>query len=178
MKKWIAAVVVSFGLMSAGGHLAKAEEMKLGFVDMQKALQTVEAGKKAKAQLEKEFNAKKKDLQTEEGAIRKMGEEFKKQALVMNEEARAKKQGEIQERVMKLQELQARSQMELQQKEHDLTQPIIIKLRTIVSELAKQKNYNAILEKNENTVIFSQDKDDLTTEVVNRYNSTAGKSSG
>ena len=36
-----------------------------------------EAGKKAKMQLEKEFNAKKKEVQTEETAIRKMGEELR-----------------------------------------------------------------------------------------------------
>lgn len=136
---------------------------------MQRALQTVDSGKKAKAQLEKEFNAKKKDLQAEETAIKKMGEEFKKQSLVLSDEARMKKQGEIQERIMKFQETTARSQAEIQQKEGELTEPIIHKIRKIIGELAKKKGYSVILEKNENTVLFSLEKDELTEEVISLY---------
>ena len=146
-----------------------AEDLKIGTVDMQKALQTVDAGKKARTQLEKEFNTRKKDLQTEEAAIKKMSDEFKKQSLVMSDEARGKKQAEIQERIIKFQEMTNRSQQEIQLKERDLTQPIITKIRTLISEMAKKKGYSIVLEKNENTVLFSQEKDDLTSEVITAY---------
>lgn len=162
--------------LTATAGAAKAEDIKIGTVDMQKALQTVDAGKKAKSELEKEFNAKKKELQTEEAAIKKMGEEFKKQSLVMNEEARGKKQGEIQERIMRFQETTARSQAEIQQKEHQLTEPIISRLKSIVGEMAKTKGYTIVLEKNENMVLFSQEKDDMTEQVISAYNKEKGKS--
>lgn len=162
----VASVLVSF----SAPRFAFAEEMKIGVVDMQSALQQVEAGKKAKAQLEKEVSSKTKELQTEEAALRKAGEEFKKQALVMSDDARAKKQAELQERFMKLQELQQKSTVELQKKERELSQPIINKIRGIIAELAKQKGYAVVLEKNENTVLFSQDKDDMTNEVIAAYN--------
>ncbi|MEK6577606.1 MAG: OmpH family outer membrane protein, partial [Bdellovibrionota bacterium] len=71
---------MSFGAKSA---LAVDENARIGTVDMQKALQTVEAGKNAKLQLEKEFNAKKKTLQAEEAKIKKMLVEFQKVSLVM-----------------------------------------------------------------------------------------------
>ncbi len=163
-----ASLVISVIGMSAVSH---AEEMKVGTVDMQKALQSVEAGKKAKAQLEKDFNAKKKELQGEEAAIKKATEEFKKQALVLSDEARAKKQQELQERIMKFQETTARSQQEIQQKEQDLTAPIITGLRSIIGETAKKKGYSVILEKNENNVLYSQEKDDLTAEIISTFNS-------
>ena len=158
--------------LALGSNAARAQDAttNIGTVDMQKALQSVEAGKKAKSQLEKEFNAKKKELQAEEASIKKMGEEFKKQSLVMNDEARAKKQGELQERIMKFQETTGRSQQEIQVKERELTEPIIVKLRGVIGEIAKQKGYGVVLEKNENTVLFSQEKDDLTTEVVTAFN--------
>ncbi len=158
---------MSFGAKSA---LAVDENARIGTVDMQKALQTVEAGKNAKLQLEKEFNAKKKTLQAEEAKIKKMHEEFQKQSLVMNEEARAKKQQEIQKILMGFQEMTARSQQEIQMKEQDLTKPIITKIRNLVTDLAKKKGYTIVLEKNENMVLFSQEKDDLTTEVIALYN--------
>lgn len=167
----LSVVMIYAGMASAFA----AEDTRIGVVDMHKALQTVEAGKKAKAQLEKEFNAKKKALQDEEAAIKKMVEEFKKQSLVMSDEARAKKQGELQERGMKFQELQARSQMELQQKEAELTQPILGKLRGLIADIAKQKGYTVVLEKNENTVLFSQEKDDFTNDVISAYNKLPAK---
>jgi outer membrane protein len=165
--------VLIFGTLltqAAPQAFAADDVLKVGTVDMQHALQSVEAGKKAKSQLEKEFNAKKKDLQSEEASIKKMGEEFKKQAAVMNEDARAKKQAEIQERIMKFQEVTARSQADIQQKERDLTQPIIVKLRGVISDLAKSKGYTVVLEKNENTVLYSLEKDDLTQDVIGAYN--------
>jgi outer membrane protein len=154
---------------------ARAEDQRIGTVDMQKALQTVDNGKKAKAQLEKEFKAKQKEVQEEEASIRKAGEELEKQSLVMNEEAKNRKRGELQQRIMKLQESTARSQQELQAKEHDLTKPIIDRLRSIIADLAKKKNYTVVLERNENTVLFSQDKDDMTQEVIDSYNKSPNK---
>ncbi len=154
-----------------------AAEVKIGTVDMQKALQSVDSGKKAKAQLEKEFNAKKKELQGEETSIRKATEEFKKQSLVMSDEARAKKQGELQERIMKFQELTSRSQMEIQQKEKELTQPLINRLKGIIADLAKKGDYSVVLEKSENSVLFSLEKDDLTSEVISNFNKQAKSNS-
>lgn len=158
---------VGLGISTLG--LANAAETKIATVDMQRALQTVESGKVAKSQLEKEFNAKKKELQAEEASIKKMTEEFKKQSLVMSDEARAKKQGELQERIMKFQELTARSQSDIQQKERELTHPIITKLRTVIADAAKKHEYTVVLEKSENSVLYSQDKDDLTTEVISTF---------
>ncbi len=172
MKAFKTFSVLAIAILSATSFAA--EEMKIATVDMQKAIQTVEAGKKAKAQLETELTKKKKELETEEVSVKKMVEEFKKQSLVMNEEARGKKQAEIQERMVKLQETHAKYQGELQQKERDLTAPIVKRLKDIVAEIAKAKGYKVVLEKNENNVLYSEDKDDMTSDVVAKFN--AGKS--
>ncbi len=165
--KFVILAALALGSVSS---FAADEATKVAVVDMQKALQSVEAGKKAKAQLEKDFNTKKKMLQDEEGAIRKLTEEFKKQTLALSEDAKAKKQQEIQERIMKFQENTARSQGEIQQKEAELTAPILKNLRDMIKEVATKKTFAIIVDKNENTVLFAQDSLDLTQEVVNAYN--------
>lgn len=170
-----AAAVLGFvSLLGVGSSVAavpgNADDVKIGTVDMQQALQSVEAGKQAKAQLEKIFNSKKQELQSEEAAIKKAVEELQKQASVMNEAALAKKQAELQQRIVQFQEKTARSQAEIQQKEQQLTEPIINKLRGIVSNMAKKKGYTVVLEKNENAVLFSQEKDDLTQDVIKAFN--------
>lgn len=162
--------MLGLGLLFSSFARAADETVHIGFVDMQKAIQTSEPGKKARSGLEKEFNDKKKELQAEENNLKKMVEEFKKQSLALSEEARAKKQAEIQERAMKHQEIVSKYQMEIQNKEQDLTKPIVDKLRNVIATIAKDKGYTLIIEKNENTVLYSLEKDDLTAQVIEAYN--------
>lgn len=162
-------IYLILALSSAMANEVKPD-LKIGYVDMQKALQTVDAGKKAKSELEAEFNKKKKELQNEETAIKKMHEDLTKQAAVLNDAARAKKQAEIQERIMKFQENTQRSQAEIQKKEQSLTEPIVKKLRAQIKEISEKKGYQLVLEKNENTVLYSLEKDDLTQELINEAN--------
>lgn len=145
--------------------------VKIAVVDMQKAIQTVDAGKKAKSQLEKEYATKKKMIDDEEKALQKLFEELKKQSLVMNDEAKMKKQQELQERGMKLQQTRFQAQTELQQKEADLTSPIVKKMKEEIKSLAAKKGYTLVLDKNETNVLFSQDADDLTGDLVSTFNS-------
>ncbi|MGZ3688449.1 MAG: OmpH family outer membrane protein [Bdellovibrionota bacterium] len=170
MKKSTIFLAPLFAAILAASGVARAEEVKIGTVDMERALQNVEAGRKAKSQLEKEAINKKKELEGEEASIKKMGEELKKQSMVLSDDARAKKQAELQERYLKFQEKGARTQMEFQQRQQELITPIVSKLKTIITDLSKKRGYTVILEKNENTVLFSQDKDDLTNEVISAFN--------
>ena len=98
----------------------------------------------------------------------------------MSEEARAKKQAELQDRILKFQKSRDEATFDIQTKERDLTQPIIHKLKSIISDVAKKKSYTVVLEKNENTVLYSLEKDDLTTEVISTFDqqSKSEKSSG
>jgi outer membrane protein len=157
---------------------AWSAEVKIGTVDMQRALQAVESGKKAKAQLEKEYNAKKEELLKKETAIKKLTEEFQKQTLAMSEEARAKRQAALQQDILQFQQLTARSQTEIQQKERELFQPIFNKLKGVIAETAKRHEFTVILEKNENNVLYSQEKDDMTNEVITTFDkqTKSGKS--
>jgi outer membrane protein len=170
MKRQILGWMAAVAMFSVGVARAEAPAQKIGLVEMQRALQSVEAGQKAKTSLEKEFNAKKAELQKKEADFKKDAEEFKKQAVVMNDEARAKKENELRERLMKLQENMQKAQADIQQKEQALTKPLVEKLRAIITEMAKARGYTMVLEKNEATVIFSQESDDLTKDVIAEFN--------
>lgn len=152
-------------LLASGAHAA---EMKIGFVDMQKAVQSTDSGKKAKKDLEGEFEKKKKELQAKEGDLKKMGEDLEKKKSVLSEEALAKKQSEFQEEMMKYREVVGKSQMDLQKKERDLTQPILDKMRRTIEKVAKEKGYSMVLENNA-IVLFASKDNDLTDEVVKAF---------
>jgi len=149
--------------------LAAQADTKIGYIDMQKAIQETGAGKKAKKELEDEFNKKKKDLEKMEADIKKKGEDFEKRSGVMNEDARNKKQAELQGDMRKYQETAGKAQMEIQKRERDLTQPIVTKLREILEGIAKKEDYTIVLEKAENSVMWAKKEIDLTDRVVKDY---------
>jgi len=159
-------VLIAMSLVLSAA-IAKADT-KIGFVDMQKAIQATAAGKKAKTELEGDFNKKKKDLEKKEADLKKMGEDLEKKKSVMSEEALGKKQAEFQEEMMKYRDVVGKSQVEIQKKERELTAPILEKMKKTIAKLAKDKGYSLILE-NSQMVLFSTAESDLTDEVVKSF---------
>ncbi len=162
MKKML--IVLSMLLTAA---LAQAE-MKIGFVDMQKAIQSTTAGKKAKTELETEFNKKKKELEKKEADLKKMGEDLEKKKSVLSEEALGKKQAEFQEEMLKYRDVVGKSQIEIQKKERELTSPILDKMKKVIAKLAKEKSYTMVIE-NSQMVLYATAEADLTEDVIKAF---------
>ena len=160
----IIAFVVSALLLNAG--FVRADDMKIGLIDMQRAIQNSPAGKKAKGELEQAFNKKKKELQDQENALKKDKEAFDKKQAALSDSAKKEQQAKLQEKFMKYQDTLQKSQAEIQKKEQEMSQPIVTKIREKVADIAKKKGLSLVLEKNENIVIYSQEKDDITEEVM------------
>lgn len=145
-----------------------AAEFKAGVVNLQKAIQATSAGKKAKTELEADFEKKKKDLQKKEGDLKKIQEDIEKKKSVLSEEVLAKKQDEFREEMMKFQQVVQKNQSEIQKKEQELTQPILEKMKKIIDKMSKEKGYSMVLE-NTAMVLFVDPAHDLTDEVVKAF---------
>ncbi len=154
--------------MATGLTVSQAATTNIAVVDMQKAIQATAEGKKAKTELEGEFEKKKKELQKREADLKKMGEDIEKKKAVLSEEALGKKQSEFQEEMMKYRETMGKSQVEIQKKERDLTAPILEKMRKIIEKVAKEKGFNLVLE-NSGSILFAEKTNDITDDVVKAY---------
>ncbi len=150
---------------------AFAAETKIGVVDMQRAVQATSAGKKAKKELEGEFEKRKKDLQKKEADLKKMNDDLEKKKSVLSEEVLARRQGELQEEMMKYREVLNKNQMEIQKKERDLTQPILEKMKKAIDVVAKEGGYTYVLE-NSPMVLFADPAHDLTDKVIKAFEKT------
>lgn len=168
--KCVASLALAGFLMSQ----AQAAEGKIGYVDMQKAIQETSTGKKAKKELEAEFNAKKAELQKKEGDLKKMDEDLRKKSAALSDEMRAKKMQELQQAAMGFQKEVGESQMNIQKKERELTNPILEKLQAALEKVAKDGGFTMVIEKGEQSVLYAQKDLDLTQAVVAEYEKTAG----
>ncbi|MCB9073077.1 MAG: OmpH family outer membrane protein [Bdellovibrionaceae bacterium] len=162
MKKLMLMMIVSLFAMVASA------EFKAGVIDMQKAIQSTKAGKKAKDELEKEFEKKKVDLKKKEDDLKKRAEEFEKKKMVLADKSREEQQIALQQDMMKFREDLNKSQMMIQQKERELTKPILDKLQKAISDVAKEKDLSVVLEKTEQSVMWAKADMDITEEVIKK----------
>jgi outer membrane protein len=149
---------------------AFASETKFGTVDMQKILLLSDAGKEAKEQLalkaakyEAEKNVKEEDL-------KKLKGELEKQSVLLSEVARGAKEKDYQQKLKEYQRFLKDAQDDLQARNDEYTNKIVEEIVKVVQEYGKKNAYTYILVKNE-SMIFMDDKVDLTDELLKQFNS-------
>src|ERR1700752_2385603 len=77
-------------------RFARAEEMRLGYVDLQRAMYETEDGRKAKAQLKKVFEQKQKELDELQENFKKKKEDFDKKRTLLSADKVREKETELQ----------------------------------------------------------------------------------
>jgi len=142
----------------------------VGKVDVQKVLITVNQGVNVRDQLKKTFDEKQKILKDEEDKIRKLQEDYQKKASVINDKEKGKKEREIQEKIMAIQQKTAGYQKEIQEMEQKLKSPILDNVKKVVDEVAKSNDVDMVYEAATAPILFAKEEKDLTDEVVKLYN--------
>lgn len=156
-------------LLLAMTFVVPAHALTLGKVDIQKVLLSVKQGQKVRDDLKKEFDKKQAELQKEEGAIRKMQEDFQKQGVVMNDKAKAKKEQEIQEKIIMLQQKSMSYQKEIQEMENKLKKPILDRVKEIIDVVSKDAGVDMTYEASTAPIVYAKSEKDLTPEVIKAY---------
>jgi outer membrane protein len=105
--------VIAAGLMRP----ALAEEVKLGYVDLRRALHETEDGHKAESSLKKVFDQKQKELDEQQEDVKKAIEDLNKKRTLLPADTVRQKESELQERVAKVQQTYMRHQQDLAAKE-------------------------------------------------------------
>ena len=162
-------------LLSLFARSLHAEDLKLGFVDLRRALAETEDGRKARANLKKEFDKKQKELDEQQEDVKKALEDLKKKRTLLPDNTVRQKDAELQERIGKVQQTYMRLQQELAAKEEEATTPIVERLQRIIGKIAASENFTMVLDKSAG-VVFAKPHLDLTNEVIRRFN--AGEEKG
>src|SRR4029450_7553133 len=102
--------------------------------------------KAARARLETLKEQKQKDLDKAQDALKKDKETFDKQASTMTEQARKGKAEGRQKGFIDLQQNFEKGRAELAQKENEEFQPIVGKMRSIITSIAQKEGFQMGLE--------------------------------
>jgi len=165
-----AALAVATFVLSLPAHA----ELKVGYVDLQRALQEVEEGRAAQSRLKGLLEGKQKELDKEQETLKKEGETLEKQASAMSEETRVQKQRELERKALELQQKWMKGQQEMKGKEQEELRVIFAKMDPIIASIAQRENITMVFDKSNSGLVYAPSSLDLTNELVRLYNSQHG----
>lgn len=172
MKKTLLLLVI-FVLLA--GQSVYAAEVKIGIVDLMKALNESDSGKKAKSDLEGMIKSKQVILDGKGKEIEKLKGDLEKQASVLSADAKKSKEEDLEKMLREYQRLVTDSQNDVKKKEGELTGEILKELRAIIDKMGAEGGYTMILENVDGIVLFSKKEINLTDVVLKKYNESKAK---
>ncbi|HWV38487.1 MAG TPA: OmpH family outer membrane protein [Vulgatibacter sp.] len=149
---------------------AQAAEVKIGYVDLQRALNEVEEGQTAKARLKAKFERSQAQLDQEQASLKARREELDKKRLAMDEATLRQKAEELDKEFVRVSGLYSKLQKELSDEEREATAQIFKKMRTLIADMAEKQGFTYVLEMNESGLLYGPPSLDLTNELVRAYN--------
>ncbi len=172
MKSWKYLSLLVFFMAFAA--TAQAQAMKIGLVDFQEALNQVEEGRRAKAALKAQFDAKQKSLTDKQNTLKALKDQLETQRAALSAEAMKQKEAEYRDRFLDLQKTLAESRNEMATKEAEMTQGIVQKLRGAVTQIGQKEGFNLIFETSSDAILYAPQAVNLTPKLIQAYNSGGG----
>ncbi len=158
--------VVFLSLFATVAHA----DIKLGYVDLQRALIEVGEGQAAKNKLKGEMDKKKSELDAEQAKLTDDKAVLDKQGAMMSEEVRTQKFTEWQKRLYDVMQKAQKVQVELQDKERNELKKIFEKMDPIIAAIAQREGLTMVFEKTDSGLVYAPPSLDLTNELVRTYN--------
>ncbi|MDD2897416.1 MAG: OmpH family outer membrane protein [Desulfuromonadaceae bacterium] len=170
----LAGIVAACVALAFASTTVFAADLKLGYIDMQRALNGSEAGKEAKEQLAAKVKKYQDEINVKQEDLKKAKDELEKQGMLLSDTARAAKEKDYQNKLKDFQRFTKDAQDELQGKDEELTRKILEGMEKVIKEYGSQKGYTFIFVKNE-SMLFADDKADLTEEILKLFNANRKK---
>jgi outer membrane protein len=144
-------------------------DIKIGWVDMQRAVNECNAGKEAKKALTKEVEKVQRLIAEKQKELQEMKGSLEQQGLMLTPEARASREKEFQTKLRDSQRWGEDIKDEFNQKRIEMERNISSGLVQVVQEIGAKEGYTVILQRNENIVLFTTKSIDLTDLVIKAY---------
>jgi outer membrane protein len=161
-------ILIAVFVLALSTYAFAADSVKIGYIDMQQALNESDSGKEAKADLEKMVKARQVKIDEKIAMRDKLMAEIEKQSVVLSEDAKRQKQDELEQLGRDVERLVSDSNAELQKQPREMELEIIKDLDVILKELGEDGKYTIILPAE--VILYSAEGIDITDTVIKKLN--------
>jgi outer membrane protein len=150
-----------------------AQELKIGYVDVLRLKQEYKEYQQAEAQFQKQMNVWQARADSMQQQMQELADKLEKQSLMLTEQA---KNDIRQELLVKQNEYQVfvsevmGPEGEAAAKEYELSKPLLEKIETVIKLIALKGNYAYILDRTAGSVLYADEKYDITDKVLVELN--------
>ena len=176
VKKVVSASIALFFLLGISANAA--DIAKIGVVDFLRILETSNAGKAGQAEIKKQADKMKADLEKKGAEIEELKRKIEKDSMVGNKEMREEKEREVQIKYLDFKNLEKKYSSELQKIQSDSLVRIQKEVQTIADEIGKKEGYLLIIEKREAGVFYAPTSVDITDKLIQQYNAKFAQKPG
>ena len=160
------------GVAPLEAKTADAADLKVALVDFQRAINETTLGQKADKELKAEAAEKQKKFEIMKKELDEQRQEFEKQRLVLTGKTLDDKRNALQQKFMDIEKIGIKYEQSLGEKRAEKLQKIVEGLRATVEAMGAEGKYDFIFEKTQGGVLFSLGAQDVTDEVVKRFDKT------
>ena len=146
-----------------------ADVAKIGVANMQRVLETSNAGKSAQEQIKKQKDQMEQELKQKGGEIEELRKQLERDSMVMSKEKREEKDREIRIKLNDFKSLQKRYRTQL-------VNQLLKDVSTLVEEIGKKEGYLLII--NNTGVMYSPGSINITDRLIKELNARYAKKSG
>ncbi|MEY4864441.1 MAG: hypothetical protein RLZ51_2536 [Pseudomonadota bacterium] len=160
--------IVLIALMSllCSGSLLAQEAVRIGFVNTERILRESSVAKAAQQKLEQEFSRREKELQELAARVKAAGERLDRDAAVLSETERARRQREVGDLDREFQRRQREFREDLSQRRNEELAGVIERANRIIRQMAEQEKIDLILQE----AVYASPRIDLTDKVIRLLN--------
>jgi outer membrane protein len=148
-------------------------EIKLAYVDVQRALNECDAGKKAKGEFRTRIESLEARLQKQQADVQSLKDELEKKGMLMKDEERRNLQEEYEKKLRNFQRDYEDSKHELEQKDNEVTGAIVKDLARIIQGIGEKDGFTMVMEKG--SILWGTPSIDITDEVIRNYNQNGAR---
>ena len=164
-------------LLCAGAAQAQplSAPLKIGIVELNRALNESKAGPRSKNVLLAAKSQKETELKAQEQELSKLQDELNTN-IMLSKEAKEQREAQLRERQRDLRQAVQEAQRQLQEQERKLTESVISELNTVVDLVSREETFDLVLERTAaQAILYSRFKFiDITDKVIERYDNLHG----
>lgn len=171
-------MMVMGATLLAGGCAGSVESqpagrsgLPIGVMEPQRVLSETDAGKKAMESLATFAKNRQALVESEEKELRRMEEDFMKQASVLSANAKKEREEQFRRRMTEYQQKANQMNREVQEKQKEVLEGFRVKIEKVVARLAQQMGLAVVVEKGRGSpTVYSDASLDITTKVIEEFN--------
>ena len=155
--------------LMASTPFAAAQELKIGVVNSDRILRDSTPARAAMQKLEAEFSKRDRELQDLGARLKSSAERFEKDAPVMTETDRTRRQRELAEMDREFQRKQREFREDFNQRRNEELQGLLERTNRIIRQMAEQEKYDLIVQE----AVYFNPRIDVTEKVLRALNNGA-----